>query len=123
MKPVKRNKRRTYYNQNQRYLILSGDGGCDSPGHNAKCLNYFLYDQDSKKILATSLTQLTEVGECSNQMEKAGLIKVLEEVKGKHLKIKSLATNSHCQIKKYMREEEKISTISLMYSIFANQSR
>ena len=119
MKPVKRNKRRTYYNQNQRYLILSGD----SPGHNAKYLNYFLYDQDSKKILATSLTQLTEVGECSNQMEKAGLIKVLEEVKGKHLKIKSLATNSHCQIKKYMREEEKISTINLMYSIFANQSR
>ena len=34
---------------NQRYLILSGDGRCDSPGHNTKYPNYSLYDQDSKK--------------------------------------------------------------------------
>ena len=33
---------------NQRYLILSGDGRCDSLGHNTKYLNYSLYDQDSK---------------------------------------------------------------------------
>ena len=39
---------------NQRYLILSGDDHCDSLGHNAKDLNYSLYDQHSKKILATS---------------------------------------------------------------------
>ena len=71
---------------NQRCLILKGDGHCDSPGHNANCLNYSLYDQDPKYILATSLLQVTEVAGCSNQMEKAGLIKVLEEVKGKQLK-------------------------------------
>ena len=47
---------------NQRYLILSGDGRCDSLGHNAKYLNYCLYDQDSKKILATSSTQQRAVG-------------------------------------------------------------
>ena len=38
-------------------------------------------------------------------MEKAGFIKVLEEKKRKQLKIKSLTTDRHCQIKKYMREE------------------
>ena len=40
-------------------------------------------------------------------MEKAGLIKVLEEVKDKQLKIKLLTTNRHCQIKKYMTEKEE----------------
>ena len=53
---------------NQRYLILSGDSPCDSPGHNAKYLNYSLYNQDSKKILATSLAQVKEVGGCSNRV-------------------------------------------------------
>ena len=38
---------------NQRYLMLSGVGRCDSPRDNAKYLNYSLYDQNSKKILAT----------------------------------------------------------------------
>ena len=66
----------------------------------AKYLNYSLYDQDSKKILATSLTQVTEIGGCSNRMEISGLIKVLEEEKGKQLKIKLLTTDSHCQINK-----------------------
>ena len=46
--------------------ILSRDGRCDSPGHNVNYLNYSLYDQDSKKILASSLTQVTDVGGCSN---------------------------------------------------------
>ena len=32
---------------------------------------------------------------------------MLEEVKDKQLKINLLTTNRHCQIKKYMREEEE----------------
>ena len=46
--------------------ILSRDGRCDSPGHNVNYLDYSLYDQDSKKILASALTQVTDVGGCSN---------------------------------------------------------
>ena len=64
---------------NQRCLILSRDGCCHSLGHNMKYFNYSLYNQDSKKILATSFTHKTEIGGCSNQMEKAGLVWVLEE--------------------------------------------
>ena len=68
---------------NQRYLILSEDSCCHSAGHNPKYLNYSLFDQNSKKILASSLTQLTEVYGCCNRMEKTLLMKVQEKVKGK----------------------------------------
>ena len=90
---------------NKRYLILSGDVRFSSLGNNTKYLNYSLYNQDLKTILAIS-TSNTGWG-CSNRMEKSGLIKLLEEVKRKQLKIKSFSTGSHCQIKKYMREEEE----------------
>ena len=46
---------------NQRYLILSKDGCCQKAGYNPKYLNYSLFNQNSKKILASSLTQLAEV--------------------------------------------------------------
>ena len=59
----------------QRELILSGDGRCDTPGHNAKYLIYLLFDQSFKKVIAVSLTQVTEVKGVSNRMEKAGLLK------------------------------------------------
>lgn len=90
---------------NKRYLILSGDVRFSSLVNNTKYLNYSLCNQDLKTILAIS-TSNTGWG-CSNRMEKSGLVKLLEEVKRKQLKIKSLSTGSHCQIKKYMREEEE----------------
>ena len=67
----------------QRGLILSGDERCDSPGHNAKYLTYSLFDPSFKKVILVSLTKVTEVEGVSNTMEKAGLIKVLDEVKKK----------------------------------------
>ena len=70
---------------NQRYLILSEDGCCHSAGHNPEYLNYSLFDQNSKKILASSLKQLTEVYGSSNRMEKGLLMKVQEKVKGKKI--------------------------------------
>ena len=39
-------------------------------------------------------------------MEKTGLIKTMQEVKGKKHKIERLTTNCHLQVKKYMREQE-----------------
>ena len=60
-----------------------------------------------KKIIASSLTQLTEVYGSSNRMEKALLMKVQEKVKGKQLKIKLLTIDCHCQNKEYLREKEE----------------
>ena len=82
-------------------------GYCDSPCHNAKYLTYSLFDQSLKKDIAVSLTQATEVEGVSNRMEKAGLIKVLDEVKQKNLKAAQLTTDQHLQIKKYLREQEE----------------
>ena len=56
--------------------------------------------------MAMSLTQVTEAGN-SNRMEKFGFIKLLTEIKSKHLSVKQLATDRHIQIKKCLREEEK----------------
>ena len=82
-------------------------GYCDSPCHNAKYLTYSLFDQSLKKDIAVSLTQATEVEGVSNRMEKAGLIKVLDEVKQNNLKAAQLTTDRHLQIKKYLREQEE----------------
>ena len=82
-------------------------GYCDSPCHNAKYLTYSLFDQSLKKDIAVSLTQATEVEGVSNRMEKAGLIKVLDEVKQKNLKAAQLTTDQHLQIKKFLREQEE----------------
>ena len=40
-------------------------------------------------------------------MEKAGLIKTLQEVKKRKYKIECLTTDRHLQIKKHMREQEE----------------
>ena len=85
--------------------LISGDGRCDSPGHNAKYLTYSLFEQDLKKVVAMSLTQVTEAGN-SNRMEKVGFIKVLDEMKENDIHIDRLTTDRHMQIRKYMREEE-----------------
>ena len=40
---------------------LSGDGQCDSPGHNGKYLTYSFMDKETGKIAAMSLIQVSEV--------------------------------------------------------------
>ena len=84
---------------------LSGDGRCDSPGHNAKYLTYSMIDQIKSTIINMSVTQVTEAGN-SNRMEKMGFIKVLEELKEKGLNIEQITTDRHTGIRKYMREKE-----------------
>ena len=68
-------------------LILGGDKLCDILGHDAKCLTNSHFDQGFKNFIAVSLTQITEVEGVSNKMEKAGLIKVLDELKQKNVNV------------------------------------
>ena len=97
-------------------LILSADGRCDSPGHNAKYLTYSFHDPNLQKVIAISLTQVTEVDGISNNMEKQGMIKVLDEMKERKKKISQVTTDRHGQIKKYLRE--KRSDISHQFDIW-----
>ena len=94
-------------NCSDRNIVYSGDGRWDSPGHNAKYLTYSLFDQDMQKVSSVSVTQVTEVDGVSSRMEKAGLIKVLDDVKSQNVNISQLTTDRHLQIKKYMREQEE----------------
>ena len=91
--------------KNRENCHFSGDGRCDSPGHNAKYLTYSFLDQKTGKVVAMSLTQVTEAGN-SNRMEKYGFKKVLKEMKDEQIKVSQLTTDRHIQIKKYLREEE-----------------
>ena len=86
--------------------FFSGDGRCDSPGHNAKYLTYSFLDQQTNKIVEISLTQVTEAGN-SNRMEKYGFKKVLQSIKDSDINITKITTDRHIQVKKYLREEEQ----------------
>ena len=86
-------------------IDLSGDGRCDSPGHNAKYLTYSFIDKSTNKIVAFSLTQVTEAGN-SNRMEKMGFKKALASLKNQGINPEQITTDRHTQIRKYMREEE-----------------
>ena len=65
-------------------------------------LIYFLI-----KVIAVSLTQETEVEDVSNRIEKAGLIKVLDEVKQKNLKVDQLTTDFDISRSKNTSENRK----------------
>ncbi|KAG0444834.1 hypothetical protein HPB47_013333 [Ixodes persulcatus] len=86
-------------------LDLAGDGRCDSPGFSAKYLTYSLYAAQANKILHFEQIQCEAVRN-SGQMEKEGLIRSLEFVKGKDLTVRSLTTDRHRSIAKHMREQE-----------------
>ena len=94
---------------------LSGDGRCDSPGHNAKYLTYSMFDQLKSKIISMAATQVSEAGN-SNRMEKMGFVKVLSELKEKWLNIEQITTDRHTGIRKHMREKEK--SISQQFDVW-----
>ena len=82
---------------------LSGDGRCDSPGRNTKYPTYSLMDNFTNRILAFSLTQVTEAGN-SNRMEKVGFKKVLSAVKGDGIIPSQITTDRHTGIRKHQRK-------------------
>ena len=64
------------------------------------------------------ICQCTQAGN-SKRMEKFAFVKVLNRLKNENIKIEMLTTDRHSQIRKHMREEEKISIASSMSGIFA----
>ena len=62
-------------------------------------------DKFTNRILAFSLTQVTEAGN-SNRMEKVGFRKVFSTVKGDGIIPSQIITDRHTGIRKHLREEE-----------------
>ncbi|KAG0444886.1 hypothetical protein HPB47_013268 [Ixodes persulcatus] len=87
---------------------ITSDGRFDSPGFSAKFLTYTAHVQQINKILHSIQVQLGELERAmaSVNMEKEGLIKLLEFFKEKRIHVKSLATDRHPAILKHMEVHE-----------------
>ncbi|XP_041457112.1 uncharacterized protein LOC121430959 isoform X2 [Lytechinus variegatus] len=84
-------------------LIVGGDGRSDSPGHSAKFGSYTLMDLRTDKVIDVQLVQCTEVKN-SNAMELEGLKRALEKMDAEAVEIKTIVTDRHLQIAKFLRE-------------------
>ena len=86
-------------------IDLSGDGRCDSPGHDVEYLIYSFMDKSTSKIGTFFLPQVTEAGNF-NRMEKMGFKKALKSLKDEGIISEQITTDRHVQIRKYLKEEE-----------------
>ena len=93
-------------NEKDSAVDLSGDARCDSPGYSAKYSTYSLMDTVTNYILHFHVTHVSHVGN-SARMEKAGLVSVLKKVESMSVKVKSIVTDRHQGVTKYLREEKK----------------
>ena len=84
-------------------LDIIGDGRCDSPGYNAKYGTYTVMDVQTNNILDFSVVHVGTVAN-SSQMEKQGLIDCIESIEQSDVKVKSLTTDRHVQIRSYMKK-------------------
>ena len=89
---------------NKGAINLNGDGRCDSPGHSAKYGTYTLMDDDSGKVVAFSVVQVSEVAS-SNAMEKEGFKPCIESLEDNRVQIDRVATDRHVSISSFINEE------------------
>ena len=87
-------------------VYLNGDGRCDSPGHNAKYGTYTLMDNDSGKVAAISLVQVSEVTS-SNAMEKEGFERCLKSLQDANVCIACITTDRHVSISSTMDKNHR----------------
>ena len=79
-------------------MRLSGDGRCDSHGHNAKYGTYTMIDRQSDQIVEFQIVQCTEVNN-SNEMEREGFKCGMDNIKAKGGNIKVITTDRHVGIR------------------------
>ncbi|XP_069125559.1 uncharacterized protein [Argopecten irradians] len=85
-------------------LTLGGDCRCDSPGYSAKYGSYSLMDLQTNEVLDVQLVQSNEV-KGSTHMELEGLKRSISHLEENDIGIKTLVTDRHVMVKKYMREQ------------------
>ena len=100
---------------NKGTINLNGDGRCDSPGHSAKYGTYALMDDDSGKVVAFSVVQVSEVTS-SNAMEKEGFQRCIKSLEDDRVQIDRIATDRHVSISSFMNKER--SQINHQYDVW-----
>ena len=83
---------------------FSGDGRSDSPGYSAKYGTYSLMHTSLNKIVDFFVVHVNWAGN-SSRMEKYGLEKLLQKFTDGSIKISSLTTDRHVQIKSFLKKE------------------
>ena len=81
-----------------------GDGRSDSPGYSAKYGTYSLMSTDINKIVDFHVVHVGIAGN-SSRMEKKGLEILLEKLQKFDLKIASLTTDRHVQIRAFLKKD------------------
>lgn len=82
-------------------VILAGDGRMDSPGHSAQFCTYSLMDHDRKCVLSMQCIDVRQAKH-SNDMERVGLLKAIDDLRRLGVKIGEVVTDGHIQIKHMM---------------------
>jgi len=88
----------------EKEIWLSGDGRCDSPGHNAKYGTYTVIDQGTEKVVDMHIVQVSEVAN-SNAMERVGFRRCMETFRRNGKTVKVVATDRHIGINADIRRE------------------
>ena len=83
--------------------VIGADGRCDSMGHSAKYGSYAALNIDTNKILNVELVQSNQV-KSAYHMELKGLQKTLQVFREFKIRVKSIVTDRHKQIQKWLRE-------------------
>lgn len=87
-------------------VVVCGDGQCDSPGHSAKNLCYFLMELVSGYILEIEVRDKRHVGLASSNMERQALQNALQRLQAS-LNIVEVVTDASSTIKKLLGENTK----------------
>ena len=83
----------------EKEIVVCGDGQCDSPGHTAKNLCYFLMELVTGYILEVEVRDKRHVGLASSNMEKQALQIALQRLQ-QSLSVAELVTDASSSIKK-----------------------
>ncbi|XP_078123328.1 uncharacterized protein LOC144528549 [Sander vitreus] len=86
-------------------VILGGDMRADSPGQSAKYGSNTKMDVQTNEIADLQLVQSSEVGG-SPYMEKEGLIRTLDLLHGRGVKLDCIVTDRQPRIQKFLRERK-----------------
>ena len=85
-----------YFNELLHFLFVTvGDARNDSPGFSAQYCTYTLLDHTTKDIVAVEFCDKREAGDKSPNMEPFALVRALEAVKAKQVKVSELVTDAH----------------------------
>lgn len=75
-----------------------GDGRNDSPGHSAQYCSYTLMEESTKKILTLQTLDKRTTDKKSPNMEKAGFIKAISDLRDQGVDIEEVVTDAHLGI-------------------------